>query len=343
MTSSYQTAPGSDKSPVFILGNPRSGTTLFRLVLTAHPKIGIPPESEFIVAAFKRFGSVRCFDASALEALKSDLNGDVVNLGEQWKVDINELFCDSDNFLGKDYAGVCSQLYRQFQIIRGFEQIEIWGDKNNAYGNYVDVLTYLFPSARFIHLVRDGRAVLNSYKKLETNPGHKYAPILPKTAQSVALRWVDTVSRIDRHLSRLAPENHLTVRYEDVLSNFVPEIGRVCKFLGIEYESKMLHFDQLNRRHELEPHEYGWKKNTYKPLDSKKAVSWRTELAMQEMEIFERQAASILCRFDYPLVSNINADQKSNSLAPALIKGRVKEQARSVRLNLVKIRAKLGI
>ena len=50
------------EDPVFILANPRSGSTLFRLMLAAHPSIVIPPESEFIVKLYPKFGHIESFN-----------------------------------------------------------------------------------------------------------------------------------------------------------------------------------------------------------------------------------------------------------------------------------------
>jgi len=305
--------------------------------------VGIAPESAFIAQLFPKFGHIRSFDERTLSRFEMVLNSPEIDIENFWKVPASALMQPREDFLGRSYAEACAQIYRNFHSVRGLGPVDMWGDKNNAYGNYLNVLSFLFPSARFIHLVRDGRAVFNSYKKLATKPEHKYAPVLPKTAKSVALRWVDTVSRIDRHLSRFAPGRHLAVRYEDVLGDFESTIGRVCAFLGLEYESRMREFDQLNRRYELEPREYGWKKNTFKPLDPDKAISWRTELAMQEVKIFEREAAHMLTRYNYPLVSGIAANEKPVWLTPALLKGRIREGARSVRFHVVKARAKMGL
>lgn len=329
-------------SPVFVVGNPRSGTTLFRLILTAHSRVGIAPETAFIVRLYPKYGHVKRFDDQTLQRLEADLNSPAIDLEGHWKVTTSELFAPRDEFLGRSYPEVCAQLYRRFHLARGLGTVEIWGDKNNAYGNYLDVLNHLFPTARFIHVVRDGRAVLNSYKKLQKDDGHKYAPVLPRAAHSVALRWVDMVDRIDRHMTRKLKNRQLTVRYEDVLHDFEPTMGKVCQFLGIAYEDVMREFDQVNRKFELEPREYGWKENTFKPLDRDKTESWRTELDPREIEIFEREAAGTLTRFGYRLDGGPGAFSGKPLFRPEIIKGRAKEIMRSARFNAIRARTMIG-
>lgn len=329
-------------SPVFILGNPRSGTTLFRLLLTSHPKIGIPPESEFIVALFKRYGAVQAFDADTLKKLRSDLAGGIINLAEQWKVDLDSLFANSESFLGLDYAGVCAHIYCKFQIVRGFSEPVIWGDKNNAYGNYIDVLNYLFPSARFIHLVRDGRAVLNSYKKLNVDKAQKHAPILTKEVKIVAHQWADMTDRIDRHLKKFAPDRHVTVRYEDLVRDFDQVTKNLCDFLQIEYNASMRDFDELNRQYELEPREYGWKANTFEPIDPTKCDSWLRELIDDDIRAFETEAANRLARYGYECGFGSQDFGATMFRSRILFKGRIREMLRGTRLKTIQVQKFIG-
>ncbi|MBL3563681.1 sulfotransferase [Rhodovulum sulfidophilum] len=330
-------------SPVFVVGNPRSGTTLFRLILTAHSKVGIAPETAFIIRLYPRYGHVKRFDERTLDRFEADLNRTSIDLESHWKTTIRDLFARKEDFVGRSYPEVCAQLYRNFHKVRGLGPVEIWGDKNNAYGNYLDVLNHLFPTARFIHVVRDGRAVFNSYKKLPKNEAHKYAPALPRDARAVSLRWVDMVSRIDRQLARKAPGRHLAVRYEDVLQNFQPTMDKVCAFMGLEYQEAMRGFDQLNRKFELEPHEYGWKENTFKPLDPDKTSSWRTELGLEEIAIFERESAEVLTHYGYRLETQADSSSAGRDFRPEIVKGRAKEFMRSARFTAIRARSMIGL
>ena len=330
-------------SPLFVLGNPRSGTTMFRLILTSHSKVGIPPETAFIIRLYPRFGHVKRFDEKTLVRFEADLNSVAIDLQSHWKTATRDLMACKEDFIGRSYSEVCAQLYRNFHEVQGLGSVEIWGDKNNAYGNYLDVLNHLFPTARFIHVVRDGRAVLNSHKKLRTNDMHKFAPVLPKSARAVAIRWVDMVSRIDRHLALKAPGRHLAVRYEDVLQDFRPTMDRVCEFVGLQYEEAMRDFDQLNRKFELEPREYSWKQSTFKPLDPSKTGSWLKELELQEIAIFEREAADVLARYGYVLETGVGPNAMGRRFRPEICKGRVREFMRSVRFMAIRGRSMIGL
>lgn len=332
-----------DDSPVFVLGNPRSGTTFIRLILTCHSEIGIPPESEFIVKLFSRYGHINAFNEVQLKKLIQDVNGGVVDLSSQWKVDANKLLSQADTFVGQSYASVCANIYRGYQSYRGFGDVRLWGDKNNAYANYINVLNYLFPTARYIHVIRDGRAVLNSYQKLEYRSNQQYAPVLSHKAKSVALSWSDTVSRIADDLNKFAPNRHIAIMYEDVLKDFPNEISAVCEFLGLHYESSMLEFHSMNQTHELEPRDYEWKQNTFKPLDPMKSEAWRSELPSNDLITFDTIAHETLVKFGYECTSTppLNLSDQCQITRNMLV-SRSREIARAIRFKAVLARAKMG-
>lgn len=326
--------------PVFLIGNPRSGTTMLRLMLTSHEDIGIPPESEFIARLFSRYGHVKNFSQSDLTAFRNDLSGDPINLAEQWEVSLADLIPDSETLIGQPYAMVCASIYRAYQQAKGLAPTQLWGDKNNAYSQYVDLLAGLYPDARFVHLLRDGRAVLNSYRKVSADDDNKYAPVLPKDAREVALRWSDTTSRIERHLERFARQRWISLRYEDLLKEPEAQSRRLCEFLDLPYDAGMLEFHLRNSEQALEPKKYGWKANTFHPLDKKKSTSWLTELPPEALEQFESIASPALRKHGYVPVTQ--ASGAGLDTLKFRLGARAREMARHARLNIVRFRGLVG-
>lgn len=328
-------------APIFIVGNPRSGTTMFRLMLAAHSKINIPPESEFIVRLYQKYGHIQSFKKEKLLNILSDLCGDnaIVNLEEQWQISLSGFDENIERLFGKSYAEFCESLYIFYAHAKGLDGKAMWGDKNNAYGNYVDVLTDLYPQAKFIHIVRDGRAVLSSYQQLDIDKNQKYAPLLPKDPVVVAENWVDMVDRIDRHLQRFASGHYITVRYEDILDDFELSISKVCDFLGVNYEHSMKLFHQVNIKHLMEPVNYSWKENTRKPLDRGKATAWRERLSPNDICRFESVAASKLVQHGYKTDTSNKRVGLSSSFH---LRARFRESVRGVRRFLVVTKKTLG-
>ena len=69
----------SNDKPVFVVGNPRSGTTMLRLVLTSNSKLSIPPEAAFIVKYFTKYGHLNKFNLSSLNSFINNLRDNFIN------------------------------------------------------------------------------------------------------------------------------------------------------------------------------------------------------------------------------------------------------------------------
>jgi len=301
-------------------------------MLAAHPSIVIPPESEFIVKLYPKFGHIESFNIRNATYFLQAIHGVVINVEEQWEIDVN---ITAAEFIGKNYAQVCALLYCNYMKKKNMSGY-IWGDKNNCHGNYIDVLASIFPKGRFIHLVRDGRACLNSYKNLNVSSKQKYAPLLSKDTRKVAKDWVNTVDRIDRHLKRyVSCHQHITIRYEDILSYPENKLKEVCEFLNIEFNPVMLEYYQENNKNNLEPKNFSWKENTFKPLDPKKAHSWRFQLSDDDIALFDLISTTSLQRYGY-----LNKKAVYTQIGFSWSIDFLKENVRHIRHKLVQLKLK---
>lgn len=149
--------------PIFVVGCPRSGTTLLQLMLHAHPRIAIPPETRFLLEAYRdrhRFGDLR------RPANRRALAHFIVNrpqtrffdLGLDPQAMISEIVA-SPPTLGSAIGAVFRSYSERFGKPR-------WGDKRPAYVNNLDVIRRLFPDAQIIHIVRDGRDCVASLQEM---------------------------------------------------------------------------------------------------------------------------------------------------------------------------------
>jgi sulfotransferase family protein len=279
---------------------------MFRLMLASHNQIVIPPESEFVVKLYPKYGHIRLFSKIELSDFLADISGEraLVNVEDQWQISLSGYARNIEKQLNKSYADICSSLYFYYADVKGLKGKILWGDKNNAFGNYIDVLSDLYPEARFIHIVRDGRAVMSSYQQLKVDNNQKFAPVLPKNPIVIAESWVDMVDRIDRHLQHFAPNRFIVIRYEDILEKFHEKITEVCAFLCIGYDNSMIQFNKVNIKYNLEPDHFSWKENARKPIDRSKANAWRMRLSKDVIDCFERVAAAKLRQHGYPVDAN---------------------------------------
>jgi len=289
------------RQPVFIIGSPRSGTSLLRLILTSHSQIVIPPECGFIVWLYREYKNW-----TAKDAVDDRLRGQfLIDLYacrkfDTWALDRAELNSLIINQQPSDYATLCALIYEAYAASQS-RSVAVWGDKNNFHVNHLSTLSEIYPDARFLHLVRDGRDVACSYREvMKQNSMSPYAPQLPTDIESIADEWLTNVRKVDNYLSGLHGSKKRTVRYEDLVRQPESVISNICIWLGLVFEPKMLEFYDRNKRDQLEPSlTMDWKQRTMEPVSAGTVGRFRTLLTVDELESFNRVAGDMLSRFGY--------------------------------------------
>src|SRR3712207_1470296 len=145
--------------PFFIVGSARSGTTLLRLMLNAHPSVAVPPESRFVVELWT--GAERVNVAQLLAKLAAHTRF------QAWDLPIEMVEHELEGVTGAPYATAIEAAYQAYARGSGKSR---WGDKTPRYVESIPLLAKLWPDSRFVHLVRDGRNVALSYADVPFGP-----------------------------------------------------------------------------------------------------------------------------------------------------------------------------
>jgi hypothetical protein len=285
----------------FVLGSPRSGTTLLRLMLTSHPHLAVPPECGYIQWLYPRFGhwtatefsrpdARRSFASAVLECRKFD----------GWRLGAPALELTLRDPSVVDYASACASIHRQHARQHGKPRA-LLGDKNNYYLQHIELLHRLYPTARFLHIVRDGRDVLCSYREvMASQSASPYRPKLPQSVESVASAWREDLQHISSALAWLPKGQLMELRYEDLCTQPQTTLEPVCAHLGVPYSRDLLDFHWHNKRLGLEPRELlGWKARTLAPLSRETIGRHLTMLSAEERARFAVRAAEPLRRYGY--------------------------------------------
>lgn len=303
----------ASNGPIFIIGNPRSGTTLLRLMLTCHPRIVIPPEAAFLIQLKKEHGGF-CGGAEALDRFVAALLASPKF--EYWKLSDPVLRRALAEAKPATYAALVAAVYACYASVHQPGKSR-WGDKNNSYLAYIETIASLFPDARFVHIVRDGRDVACSYRSLAGVKG-EYAPRLPSDVFEAVFDWNRNLERIRRSLARVGWGSAHELRYEDLAREPEPVLRRVCEFLGEEYSPAMLEYDRENRERELEPRDFdAWKRKNRDGVDLAAVGRWQTELSAQEAALAQMAGATMLRAYRYatPTRANLRTRAKYVQLA----------------------------
>ena len=147
--------------PIFIVGAPRSGTTLLRAMLSRHPRVGLSDETYYLYTVYQR---CRAFGDLANPANRKALieSYTATQRVQQLEIDLSRL---RDRLMaeGTSYPAFCATLLQCYAEAQGKTRA---GEKTPAHARYVNTLLEWYPNARVIHLVRDARDVCASLSNM---------------------------------------------------------------------------------------------------------------------------------------------------------------------------------
>lgn len=287
-----QVSPGTAPPPFFVIGSGRSGSTLLRMMLASHSRIAIPPETWFLLPLVEQLPIDRALSGEELSRAIA-----VMTSHYRWpdmKVTAEEL---RDRAAGLAAPGMRDLVRIVYDIhLRRSGKVR-WADKTPPYVRIVPQLATLFPGARFICLMRDGRDVAKSFQSLM---------VYGLSVRQNAIEWLEANRwerkwRATEHASSM-----LRVRYEDLVVDPEVTLRRICEFIGEKFEPQMLTWqdgvERLVPKRELHVHEKLARTTSHDDV-----ARWKREMSRREVfmaEVFMSRDLRRLgyeCRFRSPL------------------------------------------
>ncbi len=238
--------------PVFVVGAERSGSTLLRLMLAGHPDIAVAGQFEYAVDLLGDDGT-----RPRLADLRDHLALDRVFAMSGLRVDPD---LDHDDLL--------DDLLRQCRERDG-ARVAV-----GVVHRHFDRLLHVWPDARFVHLVRDGRDATRSAMAMGW----------ARDGWHGSERWRHAEAVWDRLADRVPPDRRLEIHYEDLVADATAVLGRVCGFLGVTPAPGMLDY-AANTDYDLP--------------DASLAGQWRTRLAPADVALAEARIGGLLERRGY--------------------------------------------
>jgi hypothetical protein len=275
------------EKPIFVVGHPRSGTTLLRFMLSSHSRIHIPEETGFIPFLVPE----NLLTADLTQSQVENILLRIGQLNHLWRGMVN----DPPTFYGAlsepKLSHILDALYRM-QIAP--HNAVRWGDKTPVYVRHVSTLNRLFPSAQFIHVIRDGRdATLSARAKWPERRLYMDTYYLLK-------HWLANVESGRRASRFLGEERYLEVRYESLVQQPQPTLERICAFLGETFEPAMLQHSQLARSIGPGPQHHV---EVMQPVSTSSIARWQTEMSPFEQKMADRVAGESLQTLGYELAA----------------------------------------
>lgn len=274
------------EKPIFIVSAPRSGSTLLRLILDAHPNIAVPSPAwlyEFVTPFLYSYGDL------SEEANFRELVNDMIAMPtiKEWTPDFtaDELVANCPT---RTFKAAYSYLHEK--VAEDVGKIR-WGEKSPRNGYWIKEIKADFPDAQFVHIVRDGRDMAIDISQSQA--------MRPCSILMGAHFWQHYVSGITRDLAELPEGDGYTIKYEAMCADPEPELKKLCDFLGEDFDGRML-------RHNETESARSWSSirqhaATGAAISTKYCEMYKARLKGDDAAVLESVIGDLLRHYDFPV------------------------------------------
>jgi hypothetical protein len=254
-------------APVFVVGMSRSGTTLLSAMLSAHSRLDCGPESHLlsVLRLLPLEEQAGLVDPSTWPDRAADFVADLENRGHRiieafglTRPDILSWLADRPPSIAAILESLTAQHAERVGAAR-------WVEKTPRHLLTLETIREAWPEAFVVRIVRDPRDVAVSLTGM---------PFAEDTQVGNLVR-IDYDDRRSRHFFA-TDARAMTLRYEDLVTEPVRELGRVCDFIGEDYEPGML--DRSDSATGVTAEHEWWKGSVGGALDTSRVGRWHTEM-----------------------------------------------------------------
>jgi hypothetical protein len=270
----------------FLVGCPRSGTTLLQSMTARHPAVFSFPESHYFHKVRGRFGVRPPGRAVSPRAAARTLDALAEALGRNERPPVPRWW----PFIGL-YGRAFVSLVDQATVAAG---AMTWLEKSPVHLRYIDTIARVVEGSRFIHQLRDGRDVVASLLVACDRDPDRWIPQLvgrsrptPEDLLHAAIeRWNDDLAT---SLAHVGHPDHLHVLYEELLDDSLDVLGRICSFMSIPlFEGMADHSGSV-------PSVVGWRQGMphmeglSRPLQDRRLKQFHSRFESAERELIARR------------------------------------------------------
>ncbi|MBN2420501.1 MAG: sulfotransferase [Deltaproteobacteria bacterium] len=273
---------GNIKGRFFLVGCPRSGTTLLQSLLASHTEVASFPETHLLVATGRTWRGRIC---TRLGLVSPEMKRQF-----EWFLDktgnsrmINAL--PGRPFFIRQYA---TAAVNTLDTIALEHDSRYWIEKTPGHLHYIPIIERHVPGAKFVHLLRNGEDVVRSLYSVTHEFPDLWGGIydLKRCVQ----RWNKDIKI---SLNYKDKDNHLLVKYESMVRDTSTVVEKICRFLGIEVQEEML-WKYSETAEELINKDEVWKRNVMKPISSDLSVGYQEVLSESQREYVENKLVKLI-------------------------------------------------
>ncbi|MCO4781862.1 MAG: sulfotransferase [Candidatus Cloacimonetes bacterium] len=274
----------TETEPILISGVYRSGTTFLSAMLGAHSKINAASST----VKFLRFCLGRYGDLSIHENRRKLITDTHKRIEHRWELSLNieEILDKATSLPSVNYA-IMYDLIMKDLLIKNGENIR-WAEKLAVQWEDIPKFLDMFPNGKAIHIYRDPRDVVASFKMLTFENGFGYL--------DAAFNCRGAMESFEK-LQRDYPTGLMIVKAEDIAKSPVYYAKEMCKFLGLDFESGMVDANSLHAEGEDWASNTSYGKNYVSLPDG--SSRWPEQLNQSEISFIEMITQPYLSKFGY--------------------------------------------
>lgn len=293
---SMSNASIESEEPVFITGVYRSGTTLITRVLDLHSQLAVTYDSvQYLRFYYDQYDK----PSSQFEEIVSSVAD---RLRDRYSIEL-----DVDSILSRitgDGPVTHARIYNSImkELLVPNKKVR-WGEKSVLEWTAIPEFLTMFPRGKVLHVIRDPRDVLASYRENTIEEQHRYLDAVFACLHS--FEWADNEG------GQISDDSYKIVRHEDLVQETRETIDSICDFLGVSFEEVMLDTSRFTNK----KGESTWDGNSAfgdvqasKGFDPSSTGRWKNHLSDQEVLLTESIIGDLMERFEYP-----HSDRKMDS------------------------------
>jgi len=280
---------------LFIVGCPRSGTTWARLIFRHHPAVITTKESHaFPIVLGKFWGMGADAPNKILDKYDDDVKNKTVGLHlyvgrKDLRQFVNEISGRNDLVDAKKAELIIRFIFDKFFVAFGGTKNHLFVEKTPPHMFYMEKILKMYPEAKIVEVVRDGRDVCVSLEML----GERWCPA---TREGQIEEWIKYVKAGMELCSNKSYEGRvLQVKYEDVKKDPFEQIKKMYTFAGIE-----AHPNLITSVTELTDFKNYIKKGG-RYLRRGQVGDWKNHFTSEDIKLFKKMANNFLIGLGYEL------------------------------------------
>ncbi len=285
--------PNSVNSPLFfIIGRPRSGTTLLSVLFDAHPNVIIPGECNFMLALSLKYQHIKTIDAKIIRQFIMDLKS--TKFFKNIAIDLNILEQNLMTLAPQtNFHEIIGMVHLSFTSVYPKGEILLRGDKNPSYSSELfHKIIHTYTDAKYIHMIRDVHDHIGSVLS---------SRFLLPSATYMAIAWKKSIERLAKYKKK-KPEQFYTLRYEDFVENPEKHTQDLCSFLNLPYHPEILKF--YLKKDEYQSHQpyknfENHHKALFNPINKSRIGNWHALLKGNDLAAVELIAGKTAAQFGY--------------------------------------------